>query len=87
MSGLPPQLDPQTDTFIVMVRVYNMMFDTLIQRDWPNGGTLVPGLATSWTQVDESTLELALRPGVTFQDGSPFTANDVKFTFDRTHPG
>ena len=87
MSGLPPQLDPQTDTFIVMVRVYNMVFDTLIQRDWANGGALVPGLATSWTQVDETTLELALRPGVTFQDGSPFTAADVKFTFDRTLQG
>jgi peptide/nickel transport system substrate-binding protein len=87
MSSLPPQLDPQTDTFIVMVRVYNMAFDTLIQRDWANGGALVPGLATSWTQVDETTLELVLRPGVTFQDGSPFTANDVKFTFDRTIDG
>ncbi len=84
MSGLPPQLDPQTDTFIVMVRVYPMIFDTLIQRDWANGGELVPGLATSWTQVDDTTLELVLREGVTFQDGSPFTANDVKFTFDRT---
>ena len=87
MSGLPPQLDPQTDTFIVMVRVYNMIFDTLIQRDWANGGALMPGLSTSWTQVDETTLEIALRPGVIFQDGSPFTANDVKFTFDRTLQG
>ncbi len=87
MSGLPPQLDPQTDTFIVMVRVYNMIFDTLIQRDWANGGELVPGLALSWTQIDETTLEFALRPDVTFQDGSPFTANDVKFTFDRTLQG
>lgn len=87
MSGLPPQLDPQTDTFIVMVRVYNMMFDTLIQRDWANGGAFAPGLALSWTQVDENTLELALRPDVVFQDGSPFTANDVKFTFDRTIDG
>lgn len=84
MSGLPPQLDPQTDTFIVMVRVYCMVFDTLIQRDWANGGTLAPGLATRWTQVDETTLDFTLRPGVTFQDGSPFTASDVKFTFDRT---
>lgn len=65
MSGLPPQLDPRTDTFIVMVRVYNMMFDTLIQRDWANGGALVTGLATSWTQIDETTLELKLREGVT----------------------
>jgi peptide/nickel transport system substrate-binding protein len=67
-----------------MVRVYNMIFDTLIRRDWANNGELAPGLATSWTQVDDTTLELTLREGVTFQDGSPFTANDVKFTFDRT---
>lgn len=84
MSGLPPQLDPQTDTFIVMVRVYNMIFDTLITRDWANDGALAPSLATDWTQVDDTTLEFNLRPDVTFQDGSPFTANDVKFTFDRT---
>lgn len=87
MSGLPSQLDPQTDTFIVMVRVYCMVFDTLIQRDWANGGSLAPGLATSWKQVDETTLDFTLRPGVTWQDGSPFTANDVKFTFDRTLQG
>ena len=87
MSGLPTQLDPQTDTFIVMIRIYNMVYDTLIQRDWANGGGLIPGLATSWTQVDETTLELTLREGVVFQDGSPFTANDVKFTFDRTLEG
>ena len=87
MSGLPPQLDPQTDTFIVMVRVYPLIFDTLIRRDWVNDGELVPGLALTWEQVDETTLELTLREGVTFQDGSPFTANDVKFTFDRTIDG
>lgn len=87
MSGLPPQLDPQTDTFIVMVRVYSMIFDTLIQRDWANGGELIPGLATSWEQIDDNTVEFKLRPDVTWQDGSPFTANDVKFTFDRTIDG
>lgn len=67
-----------------MARVYCMVFDTLIQRDWANGGALTPGLATSWTQIDETTLDFTLRPGVTWHDGSPFTANDVKFTFDRT---
>lgn len=84
MSGLPPQLDPQTDTYIVMVRVYSMVYDTLIKRDWAKGGELIPGLAASWKQIDETTLEFKLRPKVTFQDGSPFTAKDVKFTFDRT---
>jgi len=87
MSALPPQLDPQTNTWIVMARVYCMVYDTLIRRDWANGGVLAPALASSWKQIDETTTEFSLRPGVTWQDGSPFTANDVKFTFDRTLQG
>lgn len=84
MAALPPQLDPQTSDWIVMLRVYPMMFDTLIERDWSQNGKLVPGLATEWTQVDDLTLDLVLREDVQFQDGTPLTANDVKYTFDRS---
>ncbi|MFT4286173.1 ABC transporter substrate-binding protein [Nocardioides sp.] len=44
---------------------------------------LRPQLAESWTQDDDTTWTFKLRSGVTFSDGSPFTAADVKFTFDR----
>src|SRR5262249_14815442 len=42
-------------------------------------GTLQPGLATSWryTSTDNTTMELRLRPGVKFADGSPLTAQAV----------
>lgn len=40
-------------------------------------------LATGWTVVDDKTWEFKLRPGVTFHDGTPFTADDVVFTFGR----
>lgn len=42
-----------------------------------------PDLATSWTAIDDLTWEFKLRPGVTFSDGTPFTADDVVFTFGR----
>ena len=42
-----------------------------------------PALAVSWQAVDEKTWEINLRDGVTFQDGSPFTADDVVFSFQR----
>jgi len=42
-----------------------------------------PGLAESWSVVDDHTWEFKLRPNVTFSDGSPFTADDVVFTFQR----
>ena len=56
------------------------VFDTLIELDGTTGA-LRPGLATSWTWVDPRTLELELRRGVTFQDGSRFDADDVVYTF------
>jgi peptide/nickel transport system substrate-binding protein len=42
-----------------------------------------PALAVSWKAVDEKTWEIKLREGVTFHDGSPFTADDVVFSFAR----
>ena len=44
----------------------------------------VPGLATSWSvSADQLTWTFNLRPGVLMQDGSPFTATDVKTAIDR----
>ena len=45
--------------------------------------SLKPGLATSWEQLDENTWEFKLRENVTFHDGSPMTANEVKFTLEK----
>lgn len=42
-----------------------------------------PALATSWTAVGDKVWEFKLRPDVVFNDGTPFTADDVAFTFDR----
>jgi len=42
-----------------------------------------PDLALSWMPINDTTWEFKLRPGVTFSDGTPFTADDVVFTFER----
>lgn len=57
------------------------IFDTLILRD--EDMQLVPGLATEWTAVDDTTWEFTLREGVTFHNGEPFNAEAVKYTLDR----
>lgn len=57
------------------------VWDSLIYRD-PKSGAYLPMLATTWTWVDPATLDLDLRQGVTFHDGSPFSADDVVFTFN-----
>ncbi len=41
-----------------------------------------PDLATSWETPDPTTYIFHLRQGVTFHDGSPLTAEDVKYTFE-----
>ncbi|MGG5886161.1 ABC transporter substrate-binding protein [Falsiroseomonas sp. HC035] len=57
------------------------IYDTLVNRDADS--RWVPGLTLSWTAIAPTTWELKLRPGVTFQDGTPFTAEDVTFSFQR----
>lgn len=46
--------------------------------------SLKPGLATSWEQVDNLTWIFDLRENVKFHDGSPMTAEDVKYSLERT---
>src|SRR5260370_53595 len=57
----------------------------LYKQDVPQNSmdTIVPDLATSWSwNPDHTELTFKLREGVKWHDGKPFTANDVKCTFD-----
>ena len=51
------------------------LFDSLVGRDAE--GHWIPALAVSWKQIDPLTWVFALRHDVRFNDGSPFTAEDV----------
>jgi peptide/nickel transport system substrate-binding protein len=62
-------------------RVMRQIYDTLVVQT--ETLDLVPGLAESWTQVDDVTWDFTIRSGVTFHNGDPLTARDVQFTLDR----
>jgi peptide/nickel transport system substrate-binding protein len=57
------------------------VFDTLMCYD-PKSREFKPLLATSWTQVDDKTLEFKLREDVVFHDGVRFSADDVVYTLN-----
>jgi peptide/nickel transport system substrate-binding protein len=62
----------------------SFIFDTLV---WKDQMGYVPGLAESW-QLEDDAYVFNLRQNVTWQDGEPFTANDVVFTINyiKEHP-
>jgi peptide/nickel transport system substrate-binding protein len=74
-------LDPHSQNELLTNSINGQVYDTLVMRDKKLG--LAPGLATEWTQVSPTLWRLKLRPNVKFHDGSPFTADDVVFSFQR----
>jgi peptide/nickel transport system substrate-binding protein len=59
-----------------------MMFNSLTQNN-PEDGSTMADLAESWdVSEDGLTVTFYLRQDVTWHDGEPFTAADVKFTWD-----
>ncbi len=74
-------LDPNEKFDVVTDTVAMNVFEPLIRYDRQMAFTAA--LATSWEIRESSVWRFHLRQGVRFQDGSPFTADDVKYTIDR----
>ncbi len=79
----PPILDPTAGAAAAIDEVtYANVFEGLT-RFGPDG-SILPALAESWEAApDGLSWVFHLHDGVTFQDGTPFTAEDVVFSFDR----
>ena len=62
------------------------MYEGVVLRD--DDMTFVPGLAESWERVDELTWQFNLRKGVTYHNGKPLVADDVKLSYEEVviHP-
>jgi peptide/nickel transport system substrate-binding protein len=78
-------LDPHWTQFPQDKQVEDHIFNRLVSLD--HNSRPIPGLATAWRSVDDTTWEFTLRQGVKWHDGQPFTADDVAFTFDRLRAG
>lgn len=79
---VPVTLDPANLSADSEVALVNAVYDYLI--DTNDAAQLEPRLAQSWEVSEDGTVfTLSLVENATFHDGSPFTATDVLFTFDR----
>jgi peptide/nickel transport system substrate-binding protein len=67
------------------VGTLGLIYETLFIYD-PLTDKFSPWLAESATWVDDTTWEVKLRQGITWTDGKPFTADDVKFTVELANP-
>jgi peptide/nickel transport system substrate-binding protein len=73
-------LDPH---FSTDVGALFSIYDTLVARRGDQ--RLHPSLATRWRLLGPTVWEFELRTGVRFHNGDPFTAEDVKFSIERTY--
>src|SRR5690554_3140384 len=69
----PSAMDPQFHSLTPNTQMSETIFDPLVRTD--KNVKPVPSLAEFWT-VDGDVWEFKLREGVTFSDGTPFTAED-----------
>ncbi len=77
----PSSIDPHYHNLTPNNSFARHIFDRLVHTNEKQ--QLGPGLAVSWKPLSDTVWEFKLRQGVKFHDGSPFTADDVLFTFER----
>lgn len=83
MTLEPPTLDPTSGAAQAIREVtLQNIFEGLVKMD--RAGKLVPCLAESWQIApDNVTYRFKLRQNARFHDGTPFTSEQVKFSFER----
>ena len=74
---LDPHSQNHATTNAILMHAYEGL--TRYSKDYK----IEPALATSWQQTSPTQWRFNLRKGVAFHDGSPFTADDVVFSFER----
>jgi len=78
----PTYIDPAVGSDFSSSSSFVNLYDTLVYPD--TNGDPLPHVATSWeASADGLTWTFHLRDDVTFHDGTPLTAEDVKFSMDR----
>jgi ABC-type transport system substrate-binding protein len=89
MSGVPQEVPPPRGELRIVdknprnwISITLNVIEELMTLD--QDGNLVPRLATHWQWLDDRTLEVTLRQGVTFHNGEVFDAAIVQLNYEET---
>jgi peptide/nickel transport system substrate-binding protein len=74
-------LDPHSQNHATTHSLLGHVYEGLVR--YTKDFQVEPSLATSWQQISPTQWRFNLRKGVKFHDGSPFTADDVVFSYGR----
>lgn len=77
----PQTFDPHALALLYHTRITHQIYESLVSRDAQY--RTEPALAVSWTNPSPTVWRFQLRAGVTFHDGSAFTADDAAFSIER----
>lgn len=80
-DGDSNSMDPYTRSETFLLTFDQNFYDPLVRRD--KDLKVEPALAESWEQPNPTTWRFHLRHGVKFHDGTPFSADDVVFSYNR----
>ena len=81
ITGQPDTMDPAKAGIYTSLQIYDNIYSKLLYVD--KDLNFLPGLATEWTNTSPTEWQFELVQNAVFHNGEPFTARDVKFTFDR----
>ncbi|PON10170.1 peptide ABC transporter substrate-binding protein, partial [Candidatus Entotheonella serta] len=82
--GTPDILDPHKTTYLTAVQVHNNIYNGVLRIAYD--GTKVsfePDLAEEWEIKSDTDHVFRIRKGVSFHNGDPLTAKDIKWSFER----
>ncbi|MBO9643439.1 MAG: ABC transporter substrate-binding protein [Pseudacidovorax sp.] len=77
VSSVDPQLNNHAGDRSLALHFWDSL---VTSRD---GGKLDPGLASSWKSLDDKTWEFKINTAIKWQDGTPVSAEDIVFSFQR----
>ena len=83
-SGDPPTYDCHQSALFPIIHLLTPHYSNLLKIDTPSYPKLIGDLAESWTVAEDAkTYTFRLNANVKFHDGSPFSSEDIRATYDR----